>query len=134
MGRPRMVVSVVIAAWVGLAACSSGTSTDADAPAAREAVAVASFNFPESELLAEIYSQALEASGFPVERHFLLGPRELVVPALVSGLVDVVPEYAGTASQFLTAGRGTASTLEEAVDDLPVQAFAGAPAEDANAF
>lgn len=60
-------------------------------------VVVASFNFPESALLAEIYARALEAAGVPVRRELGLGPRELVRPALVQRLVDVVPEYLGTA-------------------------------------
>ena len=69
-----------------------------------EPVTVASFDFAESRLLAEIYAQALERAGLPVRRAFGLGPRELVAPALASGLVDVVPEYAGTAVQFLSLG------------------------------
>jgi osmoprotectant transport system substrate-binding protein len=66
-------------------------------PERRSAVVVASFSFPESNLLAEIYAQALEAEGVPVRRELDLGPRELVQPALRQGLVDVVPEYLGTA-------------------------------------
>jgi osmoprotectant transport system substrate-binding protein len=57
---------------------------------------VASFNFGESHLVAEIYAQALEAAGVPVRRELGLGPRELVLPALEQGLVDLLPEYAGT--------------------------------------
>jgi osmoprotectant transport system substrate-binding protein len=60
-------------------------------------VVVASFNFPESTLVAEIYATALQAAGIPVRRELGLGPRELVQPALLGGLVDVVPEYLGTA-------------------------------------
>jgi osmoprotectant transport system substrate-binding protein len=58
---------------------------------------VASFNFPESELLAEIYAQALAAAGMPVRIELDLGTRELVLPAFQQGLVDVVPEYIGSA-------------------------------------
>jgi len=57
---------------------------------------VASFNFDESQLLAEIYAQALEDEGIAVRRELDLGPRELVLPALRQGFVDVVPEYLGT--------------------------------------
>jgi osmoprotectant transport system substrate-binding protein len=57
---------------------------------------VAAFDFPESRLLAEIYAQALEDEGVEVRRELDLGPRELVLPALREGLVDVVPEYLGT--------------------------------------
>ena len=63
-----------------------------------DSVTVGSFDFPESVLLAELYSQALEQSGLDVRRAFELGPRELVAPALAQGLVEVVPEYSGTAA------------------------------------
>jgi osmoprotectant transport system substrate-binding protein len=142
MGRSRRIVPVAIVALVALAACSSGPSSDAPDPVDPATISVASFNFSESELLAEIYSQTLEAGGYPVARSFDLGPRELVVPALVAGLVDFVPEYAGTAVQFLQAGRdgpdperaATTAVLQEVLGDLPVRALDAAPAQDANAF
>ena len=70
-------------------------------------VTVGSFDFAESRLLAEIYSQALEAAGIRVRRAFGLGPREFVAPALAVGLVEFVPEYAGTALRFLSLGTAT---------------------------
>ena len=63
-----------------------------------------SFDFAESRLLAEMYSQALEAHGYRVDRAFDLGSREFVIPALAAGLIDFVPEYAGTALQFASLG------------------------------
>jgi osmoprotectant transport system substrate-binding protein len=65
--------------------------------AAAGAVVVASFNFQESRMLAEIYALALEDAGITVRRELDLGTREMVVPALRQGLVDVVPEYLGSA-------------------------------------
>jgi osmoprotectant transport system substrate-binding protein len=81
-----------------LAACTSSPARIARktrAPA--HPVVIASFNFAESTLLAEIYAQSLEHAGIPVQREFDLGPRELVRPALQRGVVDLVPEYLGTA-------------------------------------
>jgi len=51
-------------------------------------------------VLAEVYAQALEAGGFRVERALSLGPREFVAAALAAGLVELLPEYAGTAAEF----------------------------------
>ncbi len=77
----------------------------ADRSALRDdAVTVASFNFPESVLLAEIYAQAMEAAGYRVEREHELGTRELVIPALAGGLVEFVPEYTGSGAR-LPGGR-----------------------------
>jgi osmoprotectant transport system substrate-binding protein len=82
-----------------LAACQPGAAPAG--PGGRGAppgtVVVASFNFPESELLAAIYGLAIRHAGIPVRLRLDLGPRELVGPALEQGLVDLVPEYLGTA-------------------------------------
>lgn len=92
----RWLAALLAAAALG--ACTSDDDRAAGPPRHdAAAVTVASFDFPESELLAEIYAQALEVAGVPVDRQLGLGPRELVEPALRQGLVDVVPEYAGSA-------------------------------------
>ncbi len=88
-------VRLAVVAGLLLVACGGGGPAPRAAPP--PGVAVASFNFPESRLVAEIYAQALEDEGIDVRRELDLGPREMVWPALRQGLVDVVPEYVGTA-------------------------------------
>lgn len=73
-------------------------------------IVVGSTNFYEQEILGEIFAQALEANGFTVERKFQLGNREIVFPALESGQIDVLAEYAATALEFVNGGAGEAST------------------------
>jgi osmoprotectant transport system substrate-binding protein len=98
-----------------LAACQDGDT--AEPVRSREgAVVVASFSFAESDLLAEIYAQAQEAAGVPVRRELDLGSRELVLPALQQGQVDVVPEYLGTA---LASVSGAAGPAAPDVRDVP---------------
>jgi osmoprotectant transport system substrate-binding protein len=107
-----------------------------------DAITVGSFNFGESELLAELYAQALEASHYSVRRAFGLGAREFVAPALAKGLVELVPEYAGTAVQFFSVGSASPVADEAATHDALIQATAGhhitvldaSPAQNANAF
>jgi Substrate binding domain of ABC-type glycine betaine transport system len=87
---------------VALAACTSPgghAPSAAGEPAGGHAmvISVGSFDFSESVLLAEIYGQALAAARFPVRIVPNLGPREVVDPALMDGLLQVVPEYAGSA-------------------------------------
>lgn len=60
------------------------------------AVVVASKDFTESALLAEIVVQMLEARGARVERQFELGGN-LPHEKMISGYVDLYPEYTGTA-------------------------------------
>jgi glycine betaine/choline ABC-type transport system substrate-binding protein len=58
-------------------------------------VAIGSKDFTESILLGEIVAQLLEARGVSVERQFELGGN-LPHEALVSGRLDLYPEYTGT--------------------------------------
>ena len=88
-------------------------------------VVVASFNFPESELLAAIYGLALRHAGIPVRLQLGLGPRELVEPALEEGLADLVPEYLGTALTSLKPDAKVAWTDPAAVRNALAVAFAG---------
>ena len=92
-------------------ACGSGPTDHAEGAAQHGAViTVGSFDFPESVLLAGIYAGALTAQGFPVRVLPDLGARELVDPALMSGLVQVVPEYSGSALEFVSLGRQSATS------------------------
>src|SRR4029453_16930879 len=123
-----------------LAACV-GPSTPAEDARGDDAITVASFNFPESGLLAEIYAQAIEGAGMRVEREPSLGPRELVMPALLQGLVEFVPEYAGSGLQFLAGGGWTPPDHEinhqrfaDRLGTLDVTALDASPAEDQNGF
>ena len=88
------------------------------------AVVVASFNFPESELLAAIYGLAIRHAGIPVRLELDLGPRELVLPALEQGLVDVVPEYLGTALRTLESRPGVLMSDPAAVRAALARALA----------
>jgi len=89
-----------------LGACSdSDDDGTAEAVETREgtAIKVSGFDFGESQILAEIYAQQLEANGFAIDRSRLQpgSPREILKPALESGEVDLVIEYVGTLLTFL---------------------------------
>ena len=145
--KPR---AALIAACAGLmVALSACTSSSGNVPSAAglasrpgAVITVGSFDFPESVLLAEIYGQALAADNFPVRILPDLGPRELVDSALMSGLVQLVPEYAGSALEFFSLGRLSATSDAEAANRALTGSVAGrglvpaspAPAQDANAI
>ena len=76
-------------------------------------ITVGSFDFTESVVLAEVYSQALEAAGFRVERAFGLGPREFVGPAL-----DGRARRAAVPSTPARRPSSTASATAEPTDDV----------------
>jgi osmoprotectant transport system substrate-binding protein len=126
-----------------LTSCSSNTAASRPVSASDDdAVTVGSFDFAESAVVAEVYSQGLEAAGFTVQRQFRLGPREFVGPALETGLVEFVPEYAGTAAAFYSMGTARPSDdtavmhaeLVKAVSADHVVALAASAAQDRNTF
>jgi len=141
-GRGKTLVALALA--VAAISCSAPGNDARRSALGDDAITVASFDFPGSVVLAEVYAQALEAGGFRVERALSLGPREFVAPALAAGLVELVPEYAGTAAEFVSLQRAEPSddparAHDELVDVLEasgsrVTALAGALAQDANTF
>lgn len=99
---------------------------------------IASFDFDESVLLAEMYAQVVEATGVPVVRLGPIGPREILAPAVELDHVDVVPEYLGTALEFRAASEPNPDTESARVDLNARLARRGlttlepSPAEDKN--
>jgi osmoprotectant transport system substrate-binding protein len=142
-GRRKLAVGLLMALLLLAAGCDRdrpppGPPEDPRRPTIR----LASFDFPESELLAQLYGQALGQHGFPVEQVVQLGAREVVAPALEQGKVDMVPEYQGSALNFLndrdrvaTADPAlTHARLEQAFAPRGVSVLAYAPAQDRNGF
>jgi osmoprotectant transport system substrate-binding protein len=142
-----MLRAACLALAAALTACTSPSRNASPAtagPGGRHGmvIAVGSFDFPESVLLAQIYGQALAAARFPVRILRNLGPREVVDPALMDGLLQVVPEYAGSALEFFSLGRRSATANAGAANRALAESVAGgglvaarpAPAQDANAL
>ncbi|QKJ85241.1 L-proline glycine betaine binding ABC transporter protein ProX [Paramixta manurensis] len=61
-----------------------------------EKVTIGSTNFSEQLILANIYATALRQSGTEVATRLNLGNREIMLPALQNGEIDIVPEYIGS--------------------------------------
>ena len=135
-----MTVVLLLCLPLTLFACGGGQTSDpVTSVLDDDAITVGSFNFPESEVLAEIYAQTLEARGIQVLREFDVGPRELLIPALQRGLVELVPEYAGSLLGFFggTASSDPATTHQElavALAPRGLTALGAAPAQDRNSF
>ena len=117
-----VLTSVSALALAGLAACgSSGGGSPLDQPtnagsaAPSGAIVVGSANFPESELLMDIYAKALEAKGVEVSTKPNIGSRETYIPALQDGSIDLVPEYTGVLDQYFN--KSAKATDSQAVYD-----------------
>jgi osmoprotectant transport system substrate-binding protein len=122
-----------------LTACGSG---DAPQAAQDDVILFASYDFQENQILAEVYAEAVERAGLPVEVEHGIGVREVVAPALEQGVVDVVVEYLGTAlvyaqppgSELPVAPEEMRELLEETMADRGVDVLDAARAEDQNGF
>jgi osmoprotectant transport system substrate-binding protein len=139
--RALLTVAAAAVMLAVLASCAPGGTTAI--PPGRTpgtAVVVASFNFPESELVAAIYALVLMNAGIPARLQPGLGPREFVQPALAEGVVDVVPEYLGSALASLGSAVGVAMSdpaavrreLVRALTRRQVQVLQPAAAQDQN--
>ena len=144
-GIPRSAsrpVLLLVALVLLAAGCDRGPAPPPPEDPRRPTIQLASFDFPESELLAQLYGPALTQHGFPVQQVVQLGAREVVAPALEQGKVAMVPEYLGSALNFLndrdrvaTADPAlTHARLEQAFAPRGVSVLAFAPAQDRNAF
>ncbi len=79
---------------------SSSPATSPASSAAAGTIVVGSANFPENELLAQIYAQALNAKGVKVGTKLNIGSRETYIPALQDGSISLIPEYTGVLLQY----------------------------------
>ena len=92
-----MTAGAAVAVGLTLAACGSSTPSNplSAGGASKSSVVVGSANFPEDELLAEIYTQALQAKGIHVTTKFNIGAREVYYPQIKKGAITIIPEYNG---------------------------------------
>jgi osmoprotectant transport system substrate-binding protein len=120
-------LAVAVSACGGGSSSSSSESTEAEAPATEESetgeeepaegeestgeaeaitanpenekvsLTIGSKNFPEQEILGEIYTQALQAAGYKAKSDLSLGSETVALKTLKAGKVSGYPEYASTA-------------------------------------
>jgi osmoprotectant transport system substrate-binding protein len=126
----RLMIAIGAIATLGLAGCADGSS---------EPLVIGSQAYYSNEIVAETYAQVLEDAGYSVERQFSLGQRDVYVPALTSGEVDLFPEYTGNLLQFFepAATQTAADDVYQALTAaLPagLSALAMSPASDQDSY
>ena len=111
--------AVAVGAALALSGCASGDPLDtgSNAPSDSTTITVGSQAYYSNEIIAEIYSQALENAGFTVERKFNIGQRDAYLPSLENGDIDLFPEYTGNLLQFYDA-KTTATTSDDVYSAL----------------
>ncbi|MER6129791.1 ABC transporter substrate-binding protein [Streptomyces sp. NPDC001795] len=101
--RPYAVIGALLLA----AACTTGPSLETRGqvtapPGNSKHLTVGSAGFTESDLLAHMYALLLNQAGYKTSI-LTVANRELYEPALESGQIDVVAEYAATFADWLNA-------------------------------
>ena len=108
--RTRASIAVLLALFLSLGVTACGSSNDSSSegeegggaivsnPAnGKVSLTIGSKNFPEQEILGEIYAQALKAAGYKVKTALNLGSETVALQALKSSQISGYPEYASTA-------------------------------------
>ncbi|MFG2865169.1 ABC transporter substrate-binding protein [Streptomyces sioyaensis] len=128
-----------------LAACSSGITSlkgdgaGGDSGSSSGGLVIGTANFTENQVLGYLYAGVLNAAGVKTTVRPNLGSREIVVPALRSGDIDLLPEYQGSLLLYLDkkATATEAGAMQNALamvlpDGLEVLPYAAA--EDRDSF
>jgi osmoprotectant transport system substrate-binding protein len=90
-------VALVAAAVLLIGGCGGSDKPAASTGGGRDEtpLRIGTKNFAEQFLLGELYKQALQARGFPVELKTNIGSSEIIHQALTDGALDMYPEYVG---------------------------------------
>jgi osmoprotectant transport system substrate-binding protein len=114
--KTRLTTALAVGA-IGLTLTACGGDPTEGEKSATDTITVGSAAFPENEIIAEIYAQALEAKDIKVEKKLNIGAREAYMPALENGEIDLIPEYTGNLLLYLDKN-ATATAPEEVYDAL----------------
>lgn len=159
--RPSVLLLSTVLCAVALTACGDGGGTAASRisadPSATGAalpteggsgkVVIASANFPENQILAEVYRQALAAAGYDASVKPLT-TRPNIVSALESDDIQVEPDYVGSLTEHLNREKNGPEAERVANGDLDatyakarelavekgLTVLEPSPAQDQNAF
>ncbi len=109
--RGAFALLTALALAIGIAACGGSSSSSSSGSTAAEGggaitanpengsvnLTIGSKNFPEQEILGEIYAQGLTAAGYKVKSDLSLGSETVAHQAVKKGAISGYPEYASTA-------------------------------------
>jgi osmoprotectant transport system substrate-binding protein len=140
MKKRTILSALAVTSVLALSACGGGggdplSGGGDNSGSSGSQVIIGSADFTESQLIASIYSQALQSAGVSVKEQFNIGSREVYITALKDGSIDLIPEYTGALLKYLDE-KSTASTSEAVTAELTSKVPSGlsiltpSPAED----
>jgi osmoprotectant transport system substrate-binding protein len=122
------------------ASASSGASNPLGGAAASGSVVIGSANFPENELLAEVYALALQKKGVKATTKLNVGAREVYYPQVEKGAITIIPEYNGELLSVELDKTSTAKTTAQVDAALAAKlpstltVLSPAPAQDSDSI
>lgn len=130
-------LAVIALAVTVVAACGGNSGSGG-----KGTLTVAAFNFPESDILAQLYGQALAHDGYTINYKPDLGARPVVAPALKSGQIDLYPGYAASELEYYNQSKGeatpdpvaTTAKLNTYLSAFKAEALTPSSAFDGNAY
>lgn len=137
------VGALALGLTVALASCAGGgdpLEEETGGAGTGGSITIGNQNFGESEILAQIYGQVLEANGYDVSYEAGIGSRETFILALQDGSIDLIPDYAGNALIYAnpdateTSADDVEAALPGALEPLGLAVTAAAPGEDSDAL
>ena len=139
MRRTRTLATAFASAMLALSACGTVQSLEGRSSMDPSTIIVGSQDYYSNEIIAEAYAQALEGAGFTVDRQLRIGQREVYMPEIEAGAIDVFPEYTGNLLQYLdqNASAHTSDEVYAALQTtLPMglRALDQAPATDQDSY
>jgi osmoprotectant transport system substrate-binding protein len=117
--RAGVAAALAVGVVAALAGCASSNPLDSGSSASSDSktIVIGSQQYYSNEIIAELYAQVLEKDGFDVKRNYNIGQREVYLPQLQKGAIDVMPEYSGNLLQYYDK-KSTAKTASEIASGL----------------
>lgn len=140
-GTSRVAALTALAAVsvLALSACGDDDPLSSGGGGGGDTIVIGSQDYYSNEIIAEAYAQALEAADHEVDRQFRIGQREVYLPEIESGAIDLFPEYTGPLLLALdpeataTLPDDVNAALAEALPD-GLRALEASPATDQDSY
>jgi osmoprotectant transport system substrate-binding protein len=104
------IAALAVIGIAAVSACSSSGSQPLSSGGSSGSVVVGSANFPEDEVLAEIYVLALKKAGVNATAKLNINSREIYYAQVKKGSISIVPEYNGGLLTGVVDPKSTAKT------------------------
>lgn len=132
-----LALSAAVALTLVASACGGADPLERNQNQNDDTLTIGSADIAESELLMEIYAEALRTTGTEVQTKARIGAREFYFNAVKNGELDVIPEYTGNTLKFVdseataTESKQVYETLQRALPEQ-MTVLQQSPAEDSD--